>query len=62
MIFPSPIYLFNVNNGNTITMCEICLKFIIKTPEQGHCRPSDVFLVNFEHISNTISIVDFEQV
>ena len=31
------IYLFKVNNGNTKTMCEICSKFSIKTPE----RPSN---------------------
>ena len=24
--FPTDIYLLKVNNGNTITMCEICLK------------------------------------
>ena len=27
------IYLFKVNNGNTKTMCEICSKLTIKTPE-----------------------------
>ena len=28
------IYLFKVNSGNMRTMCEICLKLSIKTPEQ----------------------------
>ena len=28
------IYLFKVNNVNTRTMCEICSKLAIKTPEQ----------------------------
>ena len=28
------IYLFKVNNGNTKTMCEICSKLTIKTPER----------------------------
>ena len=27
------IYLFKFNNGNTRTMCKICSKLIIKTPE-----------------------------
>ena len=32
---PQPgIYLFKVNNGNTRTMREICLKLTIKTPER----------------------------
>ena len=33
---PVGIYLFKVNYGNTRTMCEICLKLAIKTPERGH--------------------------
>ena len=27
------IYFFKVNNGNTRTMCKICSKLTIKTPE-----------------------------
>ena len=30
------IYLFKVNSGNMRTMCEICLKLSIKTPEQRY--------------------------
>ena len=30
---PASIYLLKVNNRNTRTMCEICLKLTIKTPE-----------------------------
>ena len=30
------IYLFKVNNKNTRTMCEICSKLKIKTPERLH--------------------------
>ena len=33
-INPVGIYLSKVNNGNTKTMCEICSKLTIKTPEQ----------------------------
>ena len=43
------IYMFKVNNGNTRTMCEICSKLTIKTPER-----SDVFIVNFEQILHTV--------
>ena len=31
---PAGIYLLKVNNGNTRTMCEICQKLTIKTPER----------------------------
>ena len=30
------LYLFKDNNGNTRTMCEICSKLTIKTPERRH--------------------------
>ena len=36
-------------------------KINFKTPERRHWRRSDVFFVNFKHISH-LSIVDFEQV
>ena len=39
---PVGIYLFKVNDGYTRTMCEICSKLTIKTPERRH----DVFLVS----------------
>ena len=31
---PADMCLFKLNNGNTITMCEICSKLTKKTPEQ----------------------------
>ena len=31
---PGGIFLFKFNNGNTRTMCEICSKLTIKTPER----------------------------
>ena len=53
------IYLLKVNNRNSRTRCEICLKICskltIKTPEQRHwrhLRRSAVYIVNFEHISH----------
>ena len=57
---PNPIgnYIFKVNNRNTRARCEICSKFIIKTPErcQWRQRHSVVFIVNFEHISHLVLV------
>ena len=50
------ISLFTVSNGNTRAMCEICSKLTIKTPERRHCRCSDLFIVNFEHISHFVIV------
>ena len=35
--FPAGIYLIEVNNRNTRTMCEICSKLTIKIPERRQC-------------------------
>ena len=43
-------HMFQVNNRNTRTRCEICSKSTIKTPEDS--RDSSVFIVNFDHILN----------
>ena len=51
---PADIYLFKVNNGRTRTLCEICSKLTLKTPEQIQCCRSGVFIVNFEQISHII--------
>ena len=62
---PANIYLFKVNNRNTRKRCEIYSKLAIKTPERRQWHRSDVFIVNFEHVSYlyfSVSIVDFEQV
>ena len=45
---PANIYLFKVNNRNTIKKCEICSKLTIKTPERRHWCRSGVLIVNFE--------------
>ena len=50
-LFPADIYLFKVNNENTITMREICLKLVIKTPERRQWRRYGVCIANFEQIS-----------
>ena len=54
--------MFKANNRNIRTMCEICSKLTIKTPERWQCRRSGVFIANFEHISHLVSVVNFEQV
>ena len=33
---PAGNYMFQVNNRNTRTRCEICSKLTIKTPERRH--------------------------
>ena len=55
-LFLAGIYLFGVNNRNTRTTCEICWKLAIKTPERRHWRRSDVFNVNFQHISHIVLV------
>ena len=50
------IVLFKVNNGNNRTMCEICSKLTLKTPERRYQRCSGVFIVNFEQISFIILV------
>ena len=54
--------MFKVNNRNTRTRCEKCLKLTIKIVERRHWRRSGIFIVNFEHISHRVSIVNFQQV
>ena len=48
---PAGNYIFKVNNKNSKARREICPKLTIKTPERHQWRRSDVFIVNFEHIS-----------
>ena len=55
-MFPAGIYLLKVNNRNTRTRCEICLKLTIKTSERCHYCRSGVFIVNLEHISHRILV------
>ena len=54
--YPAGIYLFKVDSRNTRTMCEVCSKLTIKTPERRHWRRSGVFIVNFEQISHIVLI------
>ena len=50
------IYLFKFNNKNTRIRCEIRSKLTVKTPERRRWRRSDVFFVNFKHISHLILV------
>ena len=50
------IYLLKVNNRNTRTRCEICLKLTIKISERRQWRRSGIFIVNFEHISHLVLV------
>ena len=45
--YPTGVNLFKVNDGNLRTICEICSKLAIKTPERRQCF--------------SVSIFDFEQ-
>ena len=54
--YPAGNYMFKVNNRNTRTRCEICSKLTIKTPERRQWRHSDIFVVNFEHISHFVVV------
>ena len=56
------INMFKVNNRNNRTRCEKWSTLTIKAPQQHQWRRSGVFIVNFEHISHLVSIVNFEQV
>ena len=54
------IYLLKVSNRNTRTMCEVCPKLSVKTPER---RRSGVIFINLKHISYivlSVFIVNFK--
>ena len=59
------IYLFKVSSKSTNKSCDICSKLTIKALAQRQWHRSDVFIVNFEHISHlfsSVSILDLELV
>ena len=51
VLYTTGMYLFEVSNGNTRTICEVCLKLTVNTPERLHSRCSDVLII-FEQISH----------
>ena len=44
------LFPVGICNKDTRTMCEICSKLIIKTPERRQLHRSGVFSVNIKHI------------
>ena len=48
---PAKIFLFKANDGNTRTICEICSKLTIRTPQQRHLRRSGVSIVDGEQVN-----------
>ena len=59
---PAGAHLLKVNYRDTRLRCEICSKLTKKTLERHHRRRSGVFMVNFEHNSHSVSIINFEHV
>ena len=60
--FPNSVYLFNIINGTTRKICEICSK--LTTPERCQWLPSGVccqLWTDFTHCSS-VSIFTFEHV
>ena len=55
---PAGIYLVKVNNRNTRTRCEICLKLTINIPQRRQTKRhrSGIFIINFEHISHLVLV------
>ena len=53
---PSGNHLFKANKRNSRTRFGICSKLTIKSPERRYWHRSDVFIVNFEHISNLVLV------
>ena len=49
---PAGNYMFKVNNRNTRTRFEICLKLTRKTLERRYWRRSGDFIIYFEHVSH----------
>ena len=50
--YSAGIYLLKVNNRNTRTKCEVCLKLTTKIPERHHWCRSGIFVVNFEPMAS----------
>ena len=53
---PTGNYMFKVNNRNSRTRCKICSKLTIKAPQRRQWRRSEVFIFNFEHISQLVLV------
>ena len=58
---PTRNYLFKFSNWNGRIRCENCSRLRMKTLERCQWRCPSVFIVNCEHISNFLLIIDSEQ-
>ena len=56
LVSSASINLLKVNHEKTRTIREICSKLTIKTPERCQYRRSDVFIGNFEQISQIVLV------
>ena len=54
LAFPANIYLSKINHGNNKSMCNICSKLTIKTPEWRHWRRSGIFIVISQNGSHMV--------
>ena len=59
--FPVRNYLFKISNWSTRIRCENCSRLRMKTLERCWWRHSSVFIVNCEHVSSFVLIINFEQ-
>ena len=55
-LFPADIYLSELTMETPEQSVEICLKLTITTPERRQWRRPDIFIINFEHISNLLLV------
>ena len=57
-VIPIGIHLLKARTKHTRceTKCEVGSKLSIKAPERRHWHCSDVFIVNFEHVSHLVLV------
>ena len=55
-------YMFKLNNRNFRTRHEVCSKVAIKIINLAILKTNSAFVINFEHVSQFVSIVKFGQV
>ena len=61
LLVPARNYLFKVSNWRAKIRCESCSKLRMKILERYQQRHSCAFIVNCEHSSSFVLIIEFEQ-
>ena len=56
LAFPANIYLSEINHVNNKSICNICSKLTIKTPEWRHWRRSGIFIVISQNVSHMVLV------